>query len=128
MSLQSWLENGWLRQHRTSKKEIADLFRIMERDLQDAEGGISDDWRFGIAYNAALKLCTILLYAEGFRPERTLQHIGRSGHCRSSLAKIEKPMRIISTLAVPNATQLSTTLSARQRAMMFGNWSSLSRI
>jgi hypothetical protein len=74
MSLQSWLENGWLRQHRTSKKEIADLFRIIERDLQDAEGGISDDWRFGIAYNAALKLCTILLYAEGFRPERTLQH------------------------------------------------------
>lgn len=74
MSLQSWLENGWLRHHRTSKKEIADLFRIIERDLQDAEGGISDDWRFGIAYNAALKLCTILLYAEGFRPERTLQH------------------------------------------------------
>jgi hypothetical protein len=74
MSLQNWLENGWLRHHRTGKKEIADLFRIVERDLQDAEGGISDDWRFGIAYNAALKLCTILLYAEGFRPERTLQH------------------------------------------------------
>ncbi|HAD03819.1 MAG TPA: hypothetical protein DEB35_03925 [Desulfuromonas sp.] len=29
---------------------------------------------FGIAYNAALKLCTILLYAEGFRAEKTLQH------------------------------------------------------
>jgi hypothetical protein len=28
---------------------------------------------FGIAYNAALKLCTILLYAEGYRPERALQ-------------------------------------------------------
>ena len=46
----------------------------MDRDLQDAQGGISPDWRFGIAYNAALKLCTILLYAEGYRPERTLQH------------------------------------------------------
>ena len=55
MSLQSWLENGWLRYHQTSKKEIADLFRIIERDLRDAEGGISDDWRFGIAYNAAPK-------------------------------------------------------------------------
>ena len=74
MSLQSWLENGWLRQHETSKKEIADLLKIIERDLRDAEGGVSDDWRFGIAYNAALKLCTILLYAEGYRPEKTLQH------------------------------------------------------
>lgn len=25
-------------------------------------------------YNAALKLCTILLYAESFRPEKNLQH------------------------------------------------------
>ena len=31
------------------------------------------DWQFGIAYNAALKLCTILLYASGYRPERSLQ-------------------------------------------------------
>ncbi len=30
--------------------------------------------RFGIAYNAALKLCTVLLYAEGYRPEKTLAH------------------------------------------------------
>jgi len=74
MSLQSWLENGWLRRHKTSKKEIANLLKIVERDLKDAEGGISNDWRFGIAYNAALKLCTILLYAEGYRPEKTLQH------------------------------------------------------
>lgn len=74
MSLQSWLEHGWLRHHRTSRSEIADLFRIIDRDLKDAEGDISADWRFGISYNAALKLCAILLYAEGFRPERTLQH------------------------------------------------------
>jgi len=74
MSLQSWLENGWLRRHKTSSKEIADLLKIIDRDLKDAEGGISADWRFGIAYNAALKLCLILVYAEGFRPEKTLQH------------------------------------------------------
>lgn len=42
--------------------------------MQDAAGDISSDWRFGIAYNATLKLCTILLYAEGYRPEKTLQH------------------------------------------------------
>jgi len=47
---------------------------IIDRDLTDSEESISDDWRFGIAYNAALKLCTILLYTEGFKAERTLQH------------------------------------------------------
>ena len=74
MSLQKWLEYGWLRPHQSSRKEITDLLRIIDRDLQDAAGNISADWRFGIAYNAALKLCTILLYAEGCRPEKTLQH------------------------------------------------------
>jgi hypothetical protein len=74
MSLQKWLENGWLRPHKSGKKEIADLLRIIDRDLQDAAGDISADWRFGIAYNAALKLCTILLYAERNRPEKNLQH------------------------------------------------------
>jgi len=28
MSLQKWVEFGWLRAHKTSKKEIADLLRI----------------------------------------------------------------------------------------------------
>jgi len=47
---------------------------IVDRDLADASGNISADWRFGIAYNAALKLCTILLHASDYRPEKTLQH------------------------------------------------------
>ena len=58
----------------TSKKEIRNLLAIVDRDLKDARGTISLDWRFGIAYNAALKLCTILLYSEGYRAEATLQH------------------------------------------------------
>jgi hypothetical protein len=74
MSLQSWVANGWLRVHQTSPQEIQELLAMVDRDLADAGGDISNDWRFGIAYNAALKLCTVLLYACGFRPERTLQH------------------------------------------------------
>ena len=75
MSLNKWLDNGWLRKHKTDRQEIANLFQIVGRDLKDAqEKNISPDWRFGIAYNAALKLCTILMAAEGYRPERTLQH------------------------------------------------------
>ncbi|NBB80143.1 MAG: hypothetical protein GVY36_11975 [Verrucomicrobia bacterium] len=75
MSLQQWHKNGWLRPHQTNRKQIADLFEIVDRDLADARTArLSSDWQFGIAYNAALKLCTILLYVEGYRPERALAH------------------------------------------------------
>ena len=72
MTLKQWAENGWLRQHTTSKKETCDLMKIVQRDLKDAGEGLSSDWRFGIAYNAALKLCTILLHAEGYKSERNI--------------------------------------------------------
>jgi hypothetical protein len=74
MSLKTWLENGWLRKHAATSQEINDLLQIVERDLQDARAGLSNDWQFGIAYNAALKICTILLHAEGYRSERNLHH------------------------------------------------------
>ncbi len=74
MSLQQWAKNGWLRPFVTSRQQIASLMAIADRDLEDAARGISDDWKFGIAYNAVLKLCTILLYCEGYRPEKNLAH------------------------------------------------------
>ena len=72
--MRDWAESGWLRPHKTSKQEIRGLLGIVDRDLADARGEISADWRFGIAYNAALRLCMMVLYAEGYRPERNLQH------------------------------------------------------
>ena len=74
MSLQQWAENKWLRPHQSSAQEIGNLFAIAERDLDDAKGAISADWRFNIAYNAALQLCTILMHASGYRPEKNLAH------------------------------------------------------
>lgn len=50
------------------------MWSIVNRDLVDATGPVSADWRFGIAYNAALKLCTILLYASGYRAARDQHH------------------------------------------------------
>ncbi len=73
MSLVQWRSNGWLRLHQTDRNEIGNLLAIVDRDIADAAAGsISADWKFGIAYNAALKLCTIALYAAGYRPENTL--------------------------------------------------------
>ena len=37
-------------------------------------GNVSADWRFGIAYNAALKCCTALLHASGFRADVAQAH------------------------------------------------------
>ena len=75
MTLQSWANNGWLKSHKTSVEEVGNLLAIVRRDIDDArKQAISDDWRFGIAYNAALKLCTILLYAESYRPDKNLAH------------------------------------------------------
>lgn len=75
MSLEEWKQNGWLKEHQTSPQEIANLFALVRRDLNDARAQqVSADWRFGIAYNAALKLCTVLLVARGYRPDRNLAH------------------------------------------------------
>jgi len=75
MSLKNWADNGWLKAHKTSRQEIQNLLAIVARDLEDAgQSNLSADWRFGIAYNAALKLCTILLHSSGYRPEKSLAH------------------------------------------------------
>ena len=75
MTLQHWAHNGWLKAHQTSRQELTQLLEIVQRDLGDAcASDLSPDWRFGIAYNAALKLCIMLLYAEGFRPAQNLAH------------------------------------------------------
>ena len=75
MTLKNWENNGWLKPHSTSKQEIEQLLQIVDRDIKDSkQTDLSPDWRFGIAYNAALKLCTILLYSEGFMSERSAAH------------------------------------------------------
>ncbi len=37
MSLSKFAAEGWLKPHKTSKQEIADLLAIVERDLHDAK-------------------------------------------------------------------------------------------
>lgn len=75
MNLQQWANNGWIKPHKTDRQEIGNLLAIVRRDLADAQADeVSADWRFGIAYNATLKLCTIPLYAEGYRPTQNLAH------------------------------------------------------
>jgi HAMP domain-containing protein len=79
MSLQDWLQNGWLRKHDTSQEEIADLLGLVARDLsQCRKPGLIADWRLSIAYNAALQAATAALAAAGFRVERGQSHHSRT--------------------------------------------------
>lgn len=75
MFLESWAGNRWIVQHETTVGEIGDLLAVVDRDLKDAAvPRLSDDWRVGITYNAALQLATIALAAEGYRPGRERAH------------------------------------------------------
>jgi hypothetical protein len=75
VSLEDWLRNGWLVEHKTSSSEIADLLVIADRDLADcAAKGLSDDWQLAIAYNAALQLATAALAVCGYRVGREAHH------------------------------------------------------
>ena len=54
MSLTEWLKAQWLKAHKTSRQEIANLMGVADRDLRDCQAkGLSDDGRLAIAYNAA---------------------------------------------------------------------------
>lgn len=75
LSLNEWLKNGWLIEHKTSQEEIADLFRIVDRDLKDCEAAsLSPDWRLNIAYNAALQSAKAALAVAGYRTSRESHH------------------------------------------------------
>lgn len=75
MSLQDWLRNGWLVEHKTSREELRSLFALADRDLIDSQvPALSPDWRFNIAYNAALQAATVALAVAGYRAAREAHH------------------------------------------------------
>jgi len=75
MSLQHWLRNGWLVEHKTTAQEVTDLLAVADRDLRDCQvPDLSADWRLSIAYNAALQIATAALAAAGYRAAREAHH------------------------------------------------------
>jgi hypothetical protein len=74
-SLESWLRNRWLVHHTSSSEEIANLFALADRDLDACQSkNLPADWRFAIAYNAALQSATAALAAAGYRASREGHH------------------------------------------------------
>jgi uncharacterized protein (UPF0332 family) len=75
MTLEDLLNQGRLKHHKTSEREIQNLIALARRDIKDAKIiGLSLDRRFACAYNAVLQLATILLYSKGYRPKGVGHH------------------------------------------------------
>lgn len=75
MSLEQWLSEGKLKPHSTTRQEVGQLLEAIERNIRDASiEALSPDNRFTIAYQAALQLATIVLYASGYRPSASMGH------------------------------------------------------
>ena len=88
MSLEKWVEYGWLKAEPTSRDEIKSLLTIVERDLKDAHvAAISEDRRFEAAFNAARTAANIALRASGYRT------ITQVGHHAKTIESLELTIR-----------------------------------
>lgn len=75
MSLNNWLDRGWLIKHRPDRREIRELLGIADRDIADSQAKeISADTRLGLVYNAALQLAVAALSASSYRLGREAHH------------------------------------------------------
>jgi hypothetical protein len=84
MSLEKWVEYGWLRREPTSTGEIKDLLGIVDRSLADSKvEAVSTDLRFIAAFNAALCVATTGLRASGLRT------VTQAGHHVKTIESLE---------------------------------------
>jgi uncharacterized protein (UPF0332 family) len=68
MSWKKLLKEYKVHRHTTSHKELAEIRRLVARDLADASlAGLSEDRRFATAYNAALQTANMAIACAGYR-------------------------------------------------------------
>lgn len=88
MSLEKWVEYGWLRREPTSPNEIKSLLGIVDRSLADSKvEAVSTDLRFIAAFNAALCIATLALRATGHRT------VTQAGHHVKTIESLELTMK-----------------------------------
>lgn len=74
-ALKPLVEARWLDEAQTSSAEVAGLWTVVERNLDEARGPLKyADTRFWLAYQAVLAAATIVIRAQGARVRRERQH------------------------------------------------------
>ena len=108
MSLEKWVEYGWLKKEASSRKEIKGLLTIIHRDLKDANiAAISEDRRFEAAFAAARTLASIALRASGYR-------VGTQAHHQKTIESLE-----LTISADARLIQKLKTLSKKRNATSY---------
>jgi hypothetical protein len=75
MSFQDWLENKWLVEHQSDKREITSLLKVVDRDMKDCGlCELSADRKLCTAYNAVLQIAVAALAISGYRLTRESHH------------------------------------------------------
>jgi uncharacterized protein (UPF0332 family) len=68
MSWKKLLQDNKVHQHATSRQELAEIRRLVARDVADASiPALSEDRRFATAYNAALQTAKMAIACAGYR-------------------------------------------------------------
>ena len=75
MNFDIYLKNDWIKPHQSAPDEIRGPLAIADRDLAQCRvPDLAPEWRFDIAYNAALSLATAVLAASGYEAQRQNKH------------------------------------------------------
>src|SRR5262245_6644996 len=83
MSWQQLQANHRVQTHSTSRRELAGLRAVVERDLKDVRlPGLSTDRQFATAYNAVLQLAKMAIACAGYR-------VVGSGHHQTTFEAVE---------------------------------------
>ena len=84
MSLQNLSKIGQLEEHKTNAAQVRRMLESAERGIADArQESISPETRLDAAYRAIIQLCTVALWANGFRPARS-----RPGHHQTAIQSL----------------------------------------
>jgi HEPN domain. len=69
------LEKGWLKEHKPTSREIAELLAVADRALKDCQvTALSNEGKLDMAHNAALQSSAAALAAAGYRASREAYH------------------------------------------------------
>ena len=75
MSFSLWLKKGWLKEHKPTSHEIAELLAVADRAIKDCQvAELSNEGKLDIAHNAALQASVAALATAGYRASREGYH------------------------------------------------------
>lgn len=99
VTLRNWQDSGWLKEHATSKDEIANKLEMVTRDLEQCQiPDLHADWRLSIAQRCILTLAEIALFASGYRAARNRHHERTLESLRYTLELDNSTVALLQTL------------------------------